>query len=162
MAFVAGNYYVGFTLMDEQGDKSTLEYDTNCADFADTEAYALVLLPLLQAVTQSDIVSYVVGQRHNENTPLFNAGSQNQRKASITVQLLGGVKRANLAIPSPVAALFQNGGVGPSGNDVLVSNAALIAWTNEFKTGTDKLYLSDGENLSYMLSGKRTFRNVRK
>jgi len=160
MAFVAGNWFVSVTLQDEQGNKTVQTYDMDAASAAAAATAATAFTTAYAAITSADIVAYSVGQRYAEDSPTFPAGSHVEMKASVTVALSTPPKRGNLAIASPIAALFVNAGVGPSGNTVDVANAALTTFTNLFKsTATSPLYLSDGETLTNMLSGRRVFRN---
>jgi len=82
------------------------------------------------------------------------AGVENEDKASLTVLLTtGGGKKANHKIPAPKITIFTDI-TGPGANIVDVNDPDLLTYMALFGVG-GKAYISDGEVMNSLLSGKR-------
>ena len=149
-------WYVGFTFMDNQGDKTNRLYETSAVDEAGAEVILNGLYAELGILSQSQIVGTVVKKELVETSPVFVAGSQNAIRGQLTVQLTGGTKSAGMDIPAPIDGIFQSPS-GPGHNVIDTTNASLLqftAWFGATGPGNGAL-ISDGETVDEILAGKR-------
>lgn len=149
-------WYIGLSLMDNQGDITNIEYET----VATSEAEAQVILDGIYAafvlLSQSMIVGTTISKRLVESAPAYNAGADNSTKARTTVLLSGGTKKATFTIPAPVEGLFTAPS-GPNNNVVDVTNTNLLdlmAWFGDQAPGNGAL-ISDGETIDSPIAGRR-------
>jgi len=153
MALVSQGWWLSVTLADKGANQSTLTYQLRAADEIAAQAAATAIRAALNAITDSVEVAYAVSNRYEEETIVYPAAAENEDKASLTVLLTGGNKKANLKIPAPVIGIFQSA-TGPGANIVDIENALVVAYTDLFKLA-GSAYISDGEDLNIPLSGKR-------
>jgi hypothetical protein len=148
-------WYLSVTLLDNGGNVTTLQYALRSADATAAATDSAAVIAALNAVTDSAISDYYIKNRWSEDTLAYPAaGVENENKASITCLLSGaGNKKANLKIPAPVIGLFTASS-GGGANVVDMSDAALVTYTDLFRTGNE-CTISDGEDLSAAVSGKR-------
>lgn len=122
---------------------------------ADRIANAQAYVALWEAVTLAEVVSYSVAELYAEDTVVkpTDPAAISSVKASVTVALAGlGDKKANLAIPAPIAALFTG-----STNNVNTELQALIDLVAAY-TPANYALISDGETVRAadpIISGKR-------
>lgn len=160
MALVFKNWVMSVNLADHGGNISTLSYEFDPANVADYDA-ALVagalLLVDLAVITNAEIEGYSVNSVFKEDAfALPPAGIENEDKASLTFQLDGINGKGNLKIPAPVSAGAFNlfGVVGAAANQMVLTQAALVAYTDNFRAAGSFL-ISHGHKLVTLLVGKR-------
>lgn len=155
MSLVSAGYFSMVSLVDQGGNISTLQYEFNPATVT-TLALALTaqlsMNTALLNVTDSEISSYSVAERFTEDALTLPASAQNENKASISFTK-SGLGKGNLKIPAPDALIF-NGATGAPNNQVDLADAALVTYTDKFKTADDYV-INDGEFLVELVAGKR-------
>ena len=153
----------GFRLTVDLADNGGKPYGTKRYDLVDTDpttvaAVATSILGKLNAVTDSNVASYTVGEVFVEDALTFPAaGVQNENQAIITAPIVGFPnKSAIITIPAASITNFTNTS-GKGANIVNMSNAALLAYIGIFDpTVGNEAYISDGEQvISLQGSGKR-------
>lgn len=158
MAFQNRGFTFFYSLVDNDGQVSTLRFDANSADYATALLDVEVVRNALQAITTSTLRSYGITDTWDEDAFAFPpVGTQNSDKASITLLLEGGVKKANIRIPAPEIGIFT-ANAGPGAAVVDASDPDLNTFVDLFKTTGGKLFISDGETVSdtdAIQSGKR-------
>lgn len=160
MALVFKNWVMSVALVDHGGNISTLTYEfdpANVADYAAALVAGAALLGDLEPVTNAEISGYSVNSVFREDSlTLPIAGVENEDKASLTFQLDGVNGKGNLKIPAPVSAGADNlfGVVGAAANQMVLTQATLVAYTNNFRT-TGAFLISHGHKLVTLLVGKR-------
>ncbi len=153
MALVTKGYYCRITLVDNGNNRTIKTYDLRATDMAAATTAVTALRAALLGVTDSVISAYNIAERFYENALAFPAsGIENENKASISV-IVTDSESANLKIPAPKPAIFT-GTSGGAGNIVDVTNAALITYTDVFRSAGE-CYISDGDDLLLVSSGKR-------
>lgn len=155
MALVTNGWWLTCSLKDNGGNTTTKRYQLRSADAATAVTDAAAIIAALNAVTNSVMSAYRYGEEFLENAFAYPAqGVENEDKASITVLLTtSGAKKANLKIPAPVIGLFV-APTGPSANVIDIADADLVTYSELFETGAEA-YISDGEDLDSIISGKR-------
>lgn len=155
MALVDMGWFLAVTLVDNGANVTTLQFALRDATAAGAETDALAVLAALAAITNSVISDRYLKNKFSENALAYPAaGVENEDKASITCLLAGaGNKKANLKVPAPVIGLFTAAS-GGGANVVDLSDADLVTYTDLFKSGAE-CYISDGEDLVSLVSGKR-------
>jgi len=154
MALVSLGWFLTMTLADNGANQITKTWALQSADAAAAATDAAAIRAAFNAVCDSVEVAYGLGERFEENTITYPAaGINNQDKASITVRLLTGNKKANLKIPAPKIGIFANE-TGPGADVVDILDVDLNTYLDVFKTASEA-YLSDGEVMEEPLSGKR-------
>jgi len=142
-------------MSDAGGNKLTKRYQLRSADAAGAATDSAAVVAALAAITGCVFTNYRYGEEFLEDGFAFPAdGVELEKKASITCLLTtDGAKLANFKVPAPVVGIFQ-GATGPKLNEVDVDDADLNTYADIFKTGGEA-YISDGEDLEEMISGKR-------
>ncbi len=154
MAIVSIGWFLTMTMADNGGNQITKTWKLRATDAATADTDAAVIRAAYNAVTNSVEVAYGLGERFQEDSITYPAaGIENEDKASITGLLIAGNKKANLKINAPVIGMFMNL-TGPGANIVDILDTDLNTYTDVFKTGA-QAYISDGEDLDTVLSGKR-------
>ncbi len=154
MALVSTGYWLTVGIADAGAQVSTLEFQMTAPDAATAATDAATILAATNAVTDGVVVGYSIQERFEEDALVYPSGGEEiQNKASLTILLSGGSKRANRKIPAPTIGIFTDIS-GPGRNVVDVSDAAILAWVALFETGNEAL-LSDGEVADRLLAGKR-------
>lgn len=155
MALVSVGWWLTCSMVDNGGNTTTLRYQLRSADAAAAATDSAAVIAALNAVTNSVMARYAFGERYEENAFAYPAaGVENEDKASLTCLLTtSGQKKANLKVPAPVIGIFVDA-TGPGANVVDTSDVDLGTYVDLFKTGAE-CYISDGEDLDSLLSGKR-------
>ncbi|MEE9580991.1 MAG: hypothetical protein V3V74_06735 [Nitrosomonadaceae bacterium] len=155
MSLNTQGWFLAVTLVDNGAGSVTLQYKMRSADATEAATDAAAIIAALDAVTNAVIADYYIKHKYSESALTYPAaGIENKDKASITILLAGdGSKKANLKIPAPVIGLFTDT-EGGGANVVDMSDAALVTYMDLFKSGQE-CYISDGEDLSKGVSGKR-------
>jgi len=148
-------YELTASLADNGANITTKRYRLRSVDFAAAVIDTAAIIAALAAVSASTIVGYRINDVFHEGSVSYPAaGVENEDKASVTVLLTtGGGKKANLKIPAPVIGIFQ-GTSGYKANIVDTADADLLTYLDLFKSGGE-CYVSDGEDLDEIMSGKR-------
>lgn len=155
MALVTKGWWLRVSLADNGANVTTRRYELQATDATTAATDVAAIIAALNAVTDSVLLTYAYGEEFEEDTVVYPAaGIENENQASVTVLLTtGGGKKANFKIPAPVIGIFQ----APSGkgaNIVDILDADLVTYANLFASGGEA-YISDGELLDSMQSGKR-------
>lgn len=165
MAFLASNFGCTVSFMDGGANTVTREYemDESVTTFDDANTAALAILADIVATTDAAIPRYRVFQNNDEGTLVIPATTvQVENQASLTVLLTAaGSKKGNLNIPAPKASLFVNPTNGPQNNIVNMSATAITNFLDNFTVAGD-FTVSDGEEISRGLSGKRVHKRSNK
>jgi len=150
MAIVTEGFEITVTVADNGGQRSTLTYvcdPLTVMDFTDAQTAEISIRTALQAVTDSIVVGSSIKEvRYNDAIVLPAAGVQNENKASVTLQILGQNKKANMKIPAPKPTLFV-GTSGEAADQIDVTDALLTTYFGNFLTA-GYFTLSDGEKVS--------------
>ncbi len=154
MAIVSDGFAGSISVADNGGQVSTLQYELTAIDFIGAAADMVTILAALVGIIDGEVISYRVCEVFIENAiTLPAAGVQIQDKASMTVSLVGGPKKANIKVPTPKIIIFT--GASGGGADVIdISDGALLVYIALFEAGNQAL-ISDGEEVAALLSGKR-------
>jgi len=154
MAIVTNHFEITVKLVDEGANFSTMTFQCRDAAYADAVLAKTALVAALDAVTDCVIQRVSINEVWANDAFAYPTGVETANKLSMTVELAGGIgKKANIKVPGPIDALF--GASGTAGFNTLdTSNAAIGTYTDLFKAGGD-FYISDGEDLSVLISGKR-------
>lgn len=154
---------VGFTLIVDLCDNGGKPFGQKRYDLVDTDpatvaAVAASIMGKLNAVTDSNIASYFLGERFVETALTFPAaGVQNENQAIITAPIVGKPnKSATVTIPAATIGCFTNTS-GKGANIVNMANPQLAAYLGVFDpTVGNEAYISDGEQIvSAQGGGKR-------
>ena len=149
MVLITEGFEVTCTVQDNGKGKSTLSYPldpANVADFAAAQTARTAIVAALNGVTQGSIVGTTLKETQYENAIVFPASNvEIENKASITVQIRGKNKKANIRIPAVDPALF-NGMSGAAADQIDVNNAALGAYVALYYP-TAPVFISDGEHV---------------
>jgi len=155
MALTLTGYVLSVNLMDNAGDISTKRYHLRGIDYAAAIIDTAAVLSAIAGVTDSEVASYSVNAVFDEGVLTYPAVNvDNKTKASLTCVLDGvGAKKANIRIPAPKIDIFTATS-GAGANVVDMSDIALVAYGDLFKS-TGQCFISDGENLLNVSSGRR-------
>jgi len=154
MAIVSRGWFGTITMADNGGNQITKTWDLTAADAATAATDFAVVKAAFNTISDSVEVASSLGERfENDDITYPAAGVNNQDKASITVRLTTGNKKANLKVPAPVIGIFMNT-TGPGADVVDILDADLNTYLDIFETDGEAT-LSDGEVMDDPLSGKR-------
>lgn len=157
MAFVAsgnGNgYFLTVTGIDRNSDDTTLTYELRSADYATALADALIIIGLLEAVSQLEVTAYSVATRYVEDAIVQPLTGESQIKARVGCRLSDGQGNTTFDIPAPEETIFVST-VGKGNNIVNTENVALNNYANIFKA-TGKAFISDGESMDVLTEGRK-------
>ncbi len=169
MALTAAKGFAHVTLVDYQGDKSTLRLDlvdTALADVATAIASYMTAIDHLAAITDAKIVSVYIGTEYTD-TGYGSPGSNVEENAVISAKLATAGKFGVLRIPAPKSGVFLSG-PGKDANTVDIADSDLKTWLADFYASTPNLFkTSDGETIADPATagnfkGRRVFRHSRK
>lgn len=154
MALVSKGWYMTVSVMDKQGDVTTLQYELQSADATAAAADNVAVRAALNGVTSGMIIGYSLSERFYETVPAFPSVGDNSIKARVAARGSDGEVKS-LDIPAPEEALFV-GTSGPANNVVDTTNTALLTYLALFESGNEA-FISDGENLvnGGVLDGQR-------
>lgn len=154
MALVADGFTLNVTVVDNGGNEGTLRYDLRAALYADAVTASSAIIAALNAITNAVIRRYAIHTKFREDAFAYPAaGVELEDKASLSVSLAGVDKRANLKVPAPVIGMFTAAS-GPGANIIDVLDADTLTYVALFESGAEA-YISDGEDVDALLSGKR-------
>lgn len=161
MAFVNGGWFSVVTLADNGGNTTTKTYQLDAQDIDDAALGHADIVAALTGVTDAEILSHYYYLKMVEDTPLLPAsGVQIENLALLTLEIAGNpMKTATHTIPAPKQAIFMAAS-GASANVIDTSNAAVIAYRSLFQNA-GPCFISDGEKVNVLRSGKRIHRASR-
>lgn len=136
---------VSFSFLDRFDATTSKRFQGDFVDYATASAAASALLTDLQSLTDAHVTKMTL----TEVTPVAGAPGPDSNvfeRISATVEI-GTNKYANLQVPSPVEAAF-------SGNAL---NPVATVWTDFIANFATAWTVSDGENVSDTIAGKRIF-----
>lgn len=149
MALTSIGFFYTVTLIDEDLNETTREFQLTSADYAAAVTDGAAIITALVAVSEAKVAKTAITQKFNESalTPPTNDMPISE-VVSITTLIDGaGTKKANYDIPMPKDAIM-------SGNSLITSNAQVIAYHALYQTGGEAL-LSDGEVAGTLQKGVR-------
>lgn len=167
MPFLAGNFGVTVSFIDNGGNQVTRDYDMDPADVTDfTEAVTAAgeILTDIIAFTDAALPQYRIYRKYEETALVLpGSGVQVENTASMTLLLAGsGSEKANLNMPAPKAATFVSTS-GPQANTLNTTNSVVTNFVDNFlPSGTGKFTISDGEKAARILNGKRVHKKSNK
>jgi hypothetical protein len=160
MALVSTGYTLSVKLIDSAGLPTTRTYELQSADDATAVTDAAAILAALTAITLGEVTGYTIQHNFAEDaitTP--GAGIFRNNNALLNVRLAGaGDKRAVISVPMPSSGIFV-GVQGTNANTVDIADNDLAAFIALFDA-TGEAYVSDGEIVDELISGKRVFRDL--
>lgn len=155
MAFATSGFYLSLTAVDYGANIVQKRWKMAAATNADALTAAAAFIPLYEAVSDTEVLSYSVAQGFDEGTvvapTVINPASV---VASITALIAGaGNKKVNISVPSPKIGIFV-AATGDNADIVDGADAALVAYMAAFQTG-GTLLVSDGEVMGAFQKGIR-------
>lgn len=163
MALVTEGFEISVTLADNGNNRSTLTYicdPANVPDFATAQTARTSIIAALNGISQSVVVGSSLKEVQFEDAIVYPAsGVENEDKASLTVQIEGQNKRANLKVPAPTPTIFVAAS-GEGANIVNNTNALVTTYLGNFLSA-GYFTISDGEKIAGdpapagLLRGKR-------
>lgn len=163
MALVTEGFEVQVTLIDNGGNRVVKTYQCDPAtvpDFATAQTARLSIRGALEGVSDMEVVGTRLTEIQYEDAIVYPASLvEAENKASLTCQILGQNKKANLKIPAPKATLF-NGTSGEAANQIDVGDALLVTYVGNF--GSAGYFLvSDGEKIDIAVNGSGIIKGKR-
>jgi len=147
VAYVNQGFTFFYTFVDQGGNASTLRFDALSADYTTALLDVETVRQRLQALTRASLRAYGITDTFVDDAFVYPTGNvEIEDKASITVNLEGLSKRANVRIPAPVDSIFTTA-TGPGFNVVNGSNADVQAFLSIFQTTGGVCTISDGETV---------------
>lgn len=164
MTLVTEGFEITITAIDNGGNSSTLTYVCDpdvVTDYAGAVTARTEIVADFEGVSDLEIVGTSLKEVQYEDAIVYPASLvEAENKASLTCQVFGKNKKANLKIPAPKPTLFV-GDEGPAANQVDVKDPALVLYVANFGQTAGKFTISDGEkiddtvNTSGVIKGKR-------
>lgn len=155
MAMVAAPFELTITFADNSGQQVTRQYEVAETVYATAFGLADDWVATFMAATDCALVSWSLNQKLvNDALTLPAIGVQNENQAIITGKIAGDPTESGFfTIPSPKVGVFV-GTSGPDANKVDTGATIVSNVVGLFLEG-GALLLSDGENLSTPVTGKR-------
>ena len=155
MAMVPAPHELTITYADNSGQQTVRQYQVVETDYAAAFALADDWVATFLAATDCALVSWSLNQKLvNDALTLPAIGVQNENQAIITGKIAGDPTDSGFfTIPSPKVGVFV-GTTGPDANKVNTEATIVSNVVGLFLEG-GALYLSDGENLTTPVTGKR-------
>ena len=150
MALVTEGFEISVTVQDNGKGRSTLTYicdPLTVPDFATAQTARTAIVTALGNVTEGIIVGTSLKEIQYENAIVYPASNiEIENKASVSLQIEGKNKKANIRIPAVSPGLF-NGLSGAAADQIDVGNAALIIYVGNFLP-SGYFTISDGEKVA--------------
>ena len=161
MAFVNGGFWSSVTLADNGGNQTVKTYELDVADMTEAATAHAAILAALGNVTDARILSHFFYERLVQDTPtLPGSGVHIEDLALLNFEIAGNpMKTATHTIPAPKPGIFISV-IGSGANTVDVGNSAVIAYRSLFQSAGG-CFISDGEKVNVLKSGKRIHRKSR-
>lgn len=161
MAIVVEGFVITMTVADNGNNRSTLQFECDPAvvtDLTTAETARLALESAYGDIGGSTIVAMAIRQNHFNNAIVLPAeGVQNEDKASISLQIAGENKVANLKIPAPLIGIFVSA-TWAQANVVDTDDVDLVTYCDQFAVA-GPFMISDGQKSVVssvgIISGKR-------
>lgn len=169
MAIVPGRWFLMVNLIDNGRNITSRRFqlvvDEEAEDPAlDASSAATAFIAAYMATTDAALVSHFHYQEHIEDALVIPAsGVQIEDNALLLFSIDGyPQKTATMAIPAPKPTIF-NATSGAGANIIDTADAAVMALRDTMLANSDPLvYLSDGELVDGLISGKRIHRASRR
>lgn len=137
-------FQASITLQDSFDRRSTKRFEGDFADFATAASATVLLVADLDALSEAQVIRYVVGQKSDYAGSLV-AGANLDAGITLSVQKDDN-ENATLKVPAPTLAVVNADGT------VDITNALVSDYVDNWITGT--WTISDGEDVAALLSGK--------
>lgn len=165
MAITSDGFEGYVTLMDTNGDTSTLRFDLIETDPEEALEDLQTIVSRLDAVTTAVVKGYTLAHKFSEKAITFPANSHVERRAVVVARLAGSdpSKTTTFAIPSPDPGIFMDT-VGEGSKIVDVQDAALQTYISTWRPAANggMAQVSDGEHVvpdaTAILRGRLTHR----
>lgn len=160
MAFVTDGFDLSICVVDTQLQDYRMNFKLRATDYATAVTQTATILAALGTVSGTVVKSYKIGATAVEDALVAPTGVDAQVVAEVSYAIVGKVRGGTFSIPGPLEAVF----VGPSGApnaQVDLTNTDVIAYAQLFQD-TGVAYISDGDDLAFMKSGRRTVGKRRK
>lgn len=163
MAFVPGRWFTVINMVDNGNNETSKRFQLNAADSAAATVVQTDLLAAWNNVTDLKVVSYYTYQEEvSDVEALPPSGVERENVAILSFEVRDKPnKSASLAIPGPKPGIFTATS-GKGANVINTGNAAVMALRDLFISDPPSVYLSDGESMGTLVSGKRTHRRSTK
>jgi hypothetical protein len=138
------NFQASITLQDSFDRRSTKRFEGDFVDFAAAGTAVVLLVADLDALSDAQVIAYNVGQKSDYSGSLV-AGANLDAGITLSVQKDDNEK-AVLKVPAPALSVVNADGT------VDITAALVTDYVDNWITGT--WYISDGENVASLLSGK--------
>lgn len=163
MTLVTEGFEITITAIDNGGNTVVKTYicdPANVPDYATAQTARTSIVGAFEGVSDMEVTGTSLKEIQYEDAIVYPPSLvEAENKASLTLQVLGQNKKANAQIPAPKPTLF-NGTVGPSANQINVTEPLLVTYIGNF--GASGFFtISDGEkidtavNSSGIVKGKR-------
>ena len=139
------------------GNKTVRKYALNVEDFTGAMSAKDEIVSALQNVTSAVVQKATITYTENMSNTFAAAGVQVENIASISARTLND-NPVVISIPAPRDELFI-GAFGDAANVVDVTSPELTQYRDAL---ANFAYVSDGEQISQLISGKRIHRKSRK
>lgn len=148
MALASVGFAGSVILLDEEGSRSTLEYDLDVADIDEAATAMAQIATDLGAITDAFVDGYRYSEVFADDTRVLPAGVEVEKRAVITASINGSfpAKYVNLVIPAPSPGIFLST-TGPNAKIIDPNDAALRTYLAHFGPSGD-VFVSDGERIT--------------
>lgn len=155
MAIVASHFEITVKLVDEGANYSSLTFQCRDTVYNDVVTAKTTLVAALDAITDCVIQRISINEVWKNDAFSYPVDVETACKLSMSIELAGGIgKKANIKVPGPIDDMFGDSG-GGGFNTLDTKNALIQTYIDMFKV-SGEFYVSDGEDLSFLISGKRT------
>lgn len=156
MALVVEGFEILLTAVDNGGNIVRKTYVCNPAlvtNITEAQTARTALITQFNANSQLVITGTRLTEVQFEDSIVYPASNvEAEDKASITTQILGKNKKANIKIPAPNPAIFV-GTSGSAANQINVQDAVLQGYLGMYDGATGYFTLSDGEVIDTTING---------
>lgn len=161
MAITSVGFRLTVTLVDSSGvNTSNKQYELVAADMATAITDSATIMTALNGVTDAAIKGYSIAEVYAETgTFTLPTDAEIENMALLVGRLDGNpFKKVTLSIPAPSIDIFVSS-TGANRNVVDLQDAAVVAYRSLFQAPGNVAYVSDGETLDVLESGKRAHRS---
>lgn len=156
MAWQNTGFELSIRSIDNGGNETTKTLQMTAADHATALVDALIIVGFYEAVTNSGTVSYSLKEIFYNDALTIPGGAESQVEAKALIVMrdeTNPLKKHSVRIASPDPTVFLATS-GDGANIVDVNDAAILAFAGMFSAaGSDKCYVSDGEQVLAMPDG---------
>jgi len=156
MALITEGFEIVLTAIDNGGNTVKKTYVCNPAlvtNITEAQTARLALVTQFEANSQLEITGTRLTETQFEDAIVYPPSNvEAEDKASITTQIAGKNKKANVKIPAPNPAIFV-GLSGSAANQINVQDAVLQGYLAMYDGTTGYFTLSDGETIDTTING---------